>query len=1098
MVNSDRPIFLLPENIEAEHEITKRGILTDIIYVSLVITLVWFLIFLMQLPKVEPQIPITTDDFFKELLVNEAGLTTDTAIFVLANPTLINISLGLLTNNLSISIVSDNVKASNRLDIFVNVTAIREVEETTSKFVKRQCDDGNGTYDCSYWNITTISKKIIEEVFIPLNFSDFIFESGRHYKIKIVNHHPASLGLQSREWIPKIRILDQDYEKKEWAWWNISFSVRRAINISNQNITGVLWANTTINVTFDTTNSNLTGNNASNCSSVRIVRNDSAGNSAEINRYVDNCGQVNSVIYFMTQEEIEAGASLSNRYYLYYQNNTPVGQPPRNASRVWSLFDDFEDTDYDANPRWNLAAGTAEVGLDNMTYVVNVTADNGVLTIFWNSSLIFDGAVINFRMRPSGATLCARNEFYLLSDSSGVSTGQSYIFQLCGTNATITRLNGSIRTQVLSATVPYALRWWNITIERSPSGNWSLYTDGYYNGSIVNDLRFTGNFSIIFADNTANLKMDDIRITRFNGRYPNITLLDIESQAPTHANPIFSPSPPRTTQNLTCINQSTADPNGDAVYNIFDWRVNRTTATASRSLARANHPLDTNHTFLSACATSACSSANARIRDYSDSDNNLTELWTTNTEEPKWRNQSQCNNSLGGCWFFDGVNDIAIYKNPMGYVNLSVSLWFNTSADFTGAGAEAFGALWSANCWGTLRFEGNERIFWYAHQNGVAFVNANTGARYNDSVWHHIVARKIESQWLDLWIDNVFINRTAFGAQSTAACGNPNVSIGGEVTRPTQDEYDGFLDQVLVYDYAIDNDTIRNHYLRNYNILPNTTANYSSNQLFTSGRNVTCCITPTDSVNEGLTNCVSDIIVSSLIGQLSHSLTIQDSRSRAYIGIRSLNSSLDVEEGTGRITIKPRALSNSFSLQAVQARIQSFVRSLRDSITLADSAFRQSILSRLLPNSIIFSHNVLDTKIFTRQFSSSLTFADSMFRNSIFPRAVANSLSLTHSVNRLASSVREISNSFTLNHGLTTLFMPVPRIEPNSGFVRGLPGIAFIFQKLITVEEIESAGRTLAVMLLIALFLVIFIFIKRKKKKKSRAKRPRAMEGKRP
>ena len=95
-------------------------------------------------------------------------------------------------------------------------------------------------------------------------------------------------------------------------WWNATWIFRRTINISNPNATDILYANWTINISIDTTD---TIRFMANCSDLRIVCNDTY----EIARNVTGCRTSSTQVWFSLQSNISAGSSNTD-CSVYYGN----------------------------------------------------------------------------------------------------------------------------------------------------------------------------------------------------------------------------------------------------------------------------------------------------------------------------------------------------------------------------------------------------------------------------------------------------------------------------------------------------------------------------------------------------------------------------------------------------------------------------------------------------------------------------------------------------------------------------------------------------------------------------------------------------------
>ena len=124
-------------------------------------------------------------------------------------------------------------------------------------------------------------------------------------------------------------------------WWNLSFSYRRRINITNNGNVNLL-ANSTVNYSIDTQSIINESKMQTNGNDLRIVWWNNETNSwHELDRFVYDINTTNTSVLFKTMRTIQIGCHDSN-YYLYYGNSS-VTNPPENKAGVYFFWDNFAE-----------------------------------------------------------------------------------------------------------------------------------------------------------------------------------------------------------------------------------------------------------------------------------------------------------------------------------------------------------------------------------------------------------------------------------------------------------------------------------------------------------------------------------------------------------------------------------------------------------------------------------------------------------------------------------------------------------------------------------------------------------------------------------
>ncbi|MFC2174492.1 LamG-like jellyroll fold domain-containing protein [archaeon] len=300
----------------------------------------------------------------------------------------------------------------------------------------------------------------------------------------------------------------------------------------------------------------------------------------------------------------------------------------------------------------------------------------------------------------------------------------------------------------------------------------------------------------------------------------------VGGSAPTHLTPILNATSANnlTADNLTCWNQSTSDPDGDAVKNIFNWKKDGEWAMG------LNMPFEggSNSTWM---------------EDYSGNDNhgtNTGSTWDNTTGYDGW-----------GSYHFDGATD---------YITVADSASINFTGPFTvslWAKAEVAPDQWdtllvkaTSDWWDdgyALFYDSASTVKFYLNGFDEDFATASL----TPTQWNHIVGVYNGSAL------RIFVNGTE---------GTPDTSITG--TGPTNAapirigshdggyEHQGWIDDILVFNHSLSPEQVTALY--------NNQTNLIVSQETDEGDVWQCEITPNDGGQDGLT-------------KTSNTLTIADS-----------------------------------------------------------------------------------------------------------------------------------------------------------------------------------------------------------------------------
>ncbi len=156
---------------------------------------------------------------------------------------------------------------------------------------------------------------------------------------------------------------------------------------------------------------------------------------------------------------------------------------------------------------------------------------------------------------------------------------------------------------------------------------------------------------------------------------------------------------------------------------------------------------------------------------------------------------------------FDGNDSVQI---PAGFMNSrqgSVSVWINTSHDYTDLGMIFYGTSSSsptANGGGAenelhLNFIANDRVAFFIEGGALPDLSLSTPTALNDGRWHHLVATWNLGGWSDLYVDGRRVASTRqlyndFDLSFNVRLGRPNAGVRF---------YNGSLDEVRLFNTAI-------------------------------------------------------------------------------------------------------------------------------------------------------------------------------------------------------------------------------------------------------------------------------------------------------
>ncbi|MDK2907943.1 MAG: hypothetical protein PWQ87_401, partial [Candidatus Woesearchaeota archaeon] len=249
------------------------------------------------------------------------------------------------------------------------------------------------------------------------------------------------------------------------------------------------------------------------------------------------------------------------------------------------------------------------------------------------------------------------------------------------------------------------------------------------------------------------------------------------------------------TQNdLACSPNNPYDEDGDNMNYIYNWYRN------DSSVMVLNMPFDNNISTIEAGA----------IRDYSPYQNNGTLGGGSSSSAPTYKSGSDC--ISGGCYQFDGNDYIRVpsSNNLKITTSLTLSAWIKTTVSNGWMIDTQVGPSRGYR----LGVEGNVVEFGiYGGDLGAGYSELNGNTILNDGAWHYVVGT-----W-DHETGNMFIyvdgKLDGTDTQSAMAVSNQDLYIG--VADVTSGYFNGLIDEVQIYNYALSPEQIYSNYIAGLN-----------------------------------------------------------------------------------------------------------------------------------------------------------------------------------------------------------------------------------------------------------------------------------------
>ncbi len=318
------------------------------------------------------------------------------------------------------------------------------------------------------------------------------------------------------------------------------------------------------------------------------------------------------------------------------------------------------------------------------------------------------------------------------------------------------------------------------------------------------------------------------------------------SGAPIHSDPLLVSSSGINLTNdyLICSNQSTADPDGDKVTNIYNWYKNDV------SLTNLLMPFDLNNP--------------ATAKDYSG--------YTKDgvIQGAIWTNEGV----VGGAYNFDGndlirVSDSATLDGNGAWSQLTIEFWVRTDAPLMGTRLIAKKAATASTGSYMVGFQTSS-----PSPPNTVFAGVTIGGRWYDiwdntatvlasNTWYHVVATYQSGPGITIYINGVpKANRPLTGLIDSGNDGEPLfIGSSGQSLPENSNRYlRGSMDEVRIYPFALTPEQIFQRYMETKDglssssvIVPQETRSEISPEVWK------CAVTPNDGLHDGATKFSNSI-----------------------------------------------------------------------------------------------------------------------------------------------------------------------------------------------------------------------------------------------
>ncbi|MEM4247519.1 MAG: LamG-like jellyroll fold domain-containing protein, partial [Candidatus Woesearchaeota archaeon] len=295
-----------------------------------------------------------------------------------------------------------------------------------------------------------------------------------------------------------------------------------------------------------------------------------------------------------------------------------------------------------------------------------------------------------------------------------------------------------------------------------------------------------------------------------------------------------------TYQNLTLYIINATDVDDAVVQNITDWRVN------NKSIALLNMPFETNTQSLTTGA----------IRDYSQYGNNGTLGGGTAANSPVWNNSGK----VGGAYQFDGIDDYIQVSGLLGQpASITITAWINWAPN----SQDAEGEIISLGDYVALRVSTINYPPWVGaygfYYDGSTWQATPSSMFLNGTGWHHLAYTfdnnaKVQS----IYVDGVLINYTTYSLPISYSGLGSNTIIGRHANGGTTWDFNGTIDEVLVFNRSLSAGQIWQLYVDGNKSIHSMSI--ASTETIT-GEVWQACATPNDNQQDGNTVCSNNVTI---------------------------------------------------------------------------------------------------------------------------------------------------------------------------------------------------------------------------------------------
>ncbi|MHA1873110.1 MAG: LamG-like jellyroll fold domain-containing protein, partial [Candidatus Heimdallarchaeaceae archaeon] len=696
-------------------------------------------------------------------------------------------------------------------------------------------------------------------------------------RIRISGNKRVKVGENNIDWKLAINISEAGiYIEPEWAWWNSSWSYRKPIYFNETN--GTERNNTPVYVEFY-----HGGNARSDCADIRITTNWSGSeveepsdtNATSVNVGGILCNSTYAGVWFLAN--ISANANNENHYFVYYGN--PKASAPSYSNEMVVTYGtgnnlvtidkpEFKAVLSDGGIVENLYHGESTVddvtnGIGRME--IPSTGDN----IFKESitglsaKTLINGTIIkrfsfhnpSYTGSFNNWTFYKRTDYFELESTyslhkysitnhamkpeNAASCGDYKGASGCTTYVSWTNIihEGYIGAWKNNDGAYYMYLLYNVSPTDYGKSRWSVYsgevrplTGLQYNSAWYEYFNNTVKFWYGYVDTDGSPNHGEFidALDPIQNEFLNPITYHVGSLEgpPTHSTPILNSTSGNnlTSDNLTCYNQSTYDPNGDNVTNIYHWYKN------NKSLTVLLMPFDTN----------VSGTTSGAVKDYSGYGNNGTLSNGNVGTPPTWT--SNCR--IGGCYNFDGTYNsghyIEVPDDPSLRISGNITLEAWVKIDNVDTNEQGIISKPDYN----LIYDGNSGQVFRLELRGLTDIQVYGTTVPSENTWYH-VAGTYNGTHLCIYVNGV--QEKCDPSSGNINTGTSNLRIGNHYN---EYYFNGSIDEVRIYNFSLTPQQIYQRYL-------DTKDGHTNNATIVSqetnpGDEWICEVTPNDAHDDGI------------------------------------------------------------------------------------------------------------------------------------------------------------------------------------------------------------------------------------------------------